>query len=409
MAWGVTSSDVSAAARRIEDFVVETPALHAPALSAMVRAEVYLKLETRQRTGSFKDRGAANFLSQLSGEARERGVIAMSAGNHAQAVAYQSKRLGIPATIVMPEGTPFTKVRRTEAFGAQIVLAGEGLHDAEVHARRIASERGLTLVHPYDAPAIISGQGTVALELLRAVSDLDTIVVPIGGGGLASGVALAAKELRSSVEIVGVQAARYPSMERVLRGLEPEPGGQTIAEGIAVKSVGVLTRVIVAEFVKEVLLVEEDAIERAIHLLLEEEKLLAEGAGASSLAALLAYPERFAGRRIGLVVTGGNIDTGLLATVIDRVRRSERRVVRLRVEIADRPGVLAHVASVVGATGANILEVEHQRMLADVSSKNAGLDLTVEIRSPSDIGNILARLSEARYRATVLDASEPHA
>jgi threonine dehydratase len=398
----VSLADVQAAQARIAGRSIDTPALFAPALSDLSGARVVLKLETRQRTGSFKDRGAANLLLQLSERERERGVVAMSAGNHAQAVAFQSARLGIPATIVMPEGTPFTKIRRTEAFGARVVLAGEGLHDAEVHARRLVADDGLTLVHPYDDPRIIAGQGTLALELLRDEPELDAVLVPIGGGGLISGVATAARALRPGIEIVGVQTKLYPSMERVLRGEEPWVGGQTIAEGIAVKSVGTLTRAIVAALVEDVVLVSEGAIERAIHLLLEEEKLLAEGAGATPLAALLGNRERFAGRRVGLVITGANIDTGLLANVINRVRLREGRVVRLRVEIADRPGVLATVASLIGGCGGNILDVTHQRLLSDVPSKNAGLDVTVETRGPDDVGRILDRLAAAHFPATVL-------
>jgi threonine dehydratase len=404
----VTLRDVEEAAARVAALVVRTPAVAAAALSELSGARLTLKLETRQRTGSFKDRGAANFLLQLSAAERERGVIAMSAGNHAQAVAYQSARLGIPATIVMPETTPFTKIRRTEAFGGRVVLAGEGLHEAEAHARTLVAQHGFVLVHPYDDARIVAGQGTVGLELAEDAPDLDVVVVPIGGGGLIAGVATAMRARNPRLEIVGVESAMYPSMERALRGLDAPAGGLTIAEGIAVKAVGTLTRAIVAPLLSDVILVAEAQIERAIHLLLEEEKLLAEGAGATPLAAVLANPERFAGRRVGLIVTGGNIDTGLLSTVLDRVRRQERRVVRLRVEIADQPGVLAHVASLIGGTGANILDVEHQRMLGDVSSKNLGLDVTVETRSPGDAERILARLAQANFRAAVLaDVARP--
>jgi threonine dehydratase len=393
---------VEEAARRISGLVARTPAVPATALSELCGALLVLKLETRQRTGSFKDRGAANFLLQLTPAERERGVIAMSAGNHAQAVAYQSARLGIPATIVMPEGTPFTKIRRTEAFGGRVVLAGDGLHDAETHARKLAAEHGFVLVHPYDDPRIIAGQGTVGLEFAHDAAELDAVVVPIGGGGLIAGVATAMHALQPRIEIVGVETAMYPSMERALRGAGAPAGGLTIAEGIAVKSVGALTREIVAPLLSDVILVDEAEIERAIHLLLEEEKLLAEGAGAAALAAVLAQPERFAGRRVGLIVTGANIDTGLLATVLNRVRLREGRVVRLRVRIADRPGVLAHVANVIGGSGANILDVEHQRLHGDVPSKNAELDVTVEMRSPADLAALVRLLGEAGFSTNIL-------
>jgi threonine dehydratase len=399
----VTLRDVEEASVRIADLAVRTPAVAAPALSELSGALLTLKLETRQRTGSFKDRGAANFLLQLSAAERECGVIAMSAGNHAQAVAYQSARLGIPATIVMPETTPFTKIRRTEAFGGRVVLAGDGLHEAEAHARALVAERGFVLVHPYDDPRIVAGQGTVGLEFADDAPDLDAVVVPIGGGGLIAGVATAMRARNPRIEIVGVESAMYPSMERALRGLDAPAGGLTIAEGIAVKSVGTLTRAIVAPLLSDIILVDEAQIERAIHLLLEEEKLLAEGAGAAALAAVLAHPERFAGRRVGLIVTGANIDTGLLSTVLDRVRRREGRVVRLRVRIADRPGVLANVASLIGGGGANIIDVSHQRLHGDVPSKNAELDVTVEVRSRRDVDGILARLAANAFSATVLD------
>ncbi|GAC1303087.1 MAG: threonine ammonia-lyase [Vulcanimicrobiaceae bacterium] len=372
------------------------------AISARANADVWLKLETRQRTGSFKDRGAANHLLQLTVAERACGVIAMSAGNHAQAVAYQAARLGIAATIVMPENTPFTKVRRTQQFGARIVLAGETLADAAPHARALAAAEGLVLVHPYDDERIVAGQGTAGLEFLRDVPELDVLLVPIGGGGLIAGCAIAAKTLRPQIEIVGVQTERYPSFFRIRNGLPPTAGGQTVAEGIAVKAIGEIPLALARRDVDDVVLVSEIAIERAIHVLLEEEKLLAEGAGAAGLAALLSAPERFAGRRVGIVICGGNIDTGLLANVIARVRLSEGRVVKLRVEIDDRPGVLAEVAGLIGACGANILDVAHQRLFHDVVSKNAELDITLETRSPDDLDAILAALRAAGYAASVL-------
>jgi threonine dehydratase len=405
MALPVTLSDIEAAAERIAGYVVRTPALFAESLSARTGARVTLKLETRQRTSSFKDRGAANRLLQLGASERERGVIAMSAGNHAQAVAYQAARLGVPATIVMPENTPFTKVRRTEQFGARIVLAGEGLAESGVRAREIAASEGLTLVPPYDDARIVAGQGTAGLELLRDVSDLDVLIVPIGGGGLIAGVAVAAKALKPSLEIVGVQTELFPTYYRIVNGLAPVHGGQTLAEGIAVKSIGDIPLAIARELVDDVVLVSETALEQAVHLLIEEEKLVAEGAGAAPLAALLDDRERFAGRNVGLVITGGNIDTGLLANVITRVRLHEGRVVRMRVEILDKPGVLAEVARLIGECGANILDVTHQRHFHDVPSKNAELDITVETRSPADLDNIIAKLHAAAYLTSILETT----
>jgi threonine dehydratase len=405
MALPVSFDDVRAAADRIAEYVVRTPALDAVALSALCGARVTLKLETRQRTGAFKDRGAANLLLQLSHIERARGVIAMSAGNHAQAVAYQAQRLGIAATIVMPETTPFTKVRRTKAFGARVVLAGEALVDAAAHAQDIAREEHLTVVHPFDDARIVAGQGTAGLEFLTDVPELDVLLVPIGGGGLISGMAIAAKALKPSIEIIGVQTQLYPSFFEIKNGLPPTYGGQTIAEGIAVKSIGEIPLAIANALVDDVMLVSERAIERAIHTFVEEEKLVTEGAGAAGLAALLEAPERFAGRRVGLVVCGGNIDTGLLANVIARVRLSEGRVVRMRVEINDRPGELAHVAKLIGECGANILEVTHQRHFADVSSKNAELDIMFETRAPADLDLVLEKLHEAHYKTSVLEST----
>lgn len=395
-------SDVTAAAERIGEWVVPTPVVYAPALGERCSGQVYLKLETRQRTGSFKDRGAANRLLQLTAEERVRGVVAMSAGNHAQAVAYVCGRLEIPATIVMPEGTPFTKIRRTQAFGARVVIAGDSLAASTDHAQRIVETERRVLVHPYDDPRVIAGQGTAALELLRDVAELDTLLVPIGGGGLISGIAIAVRELAPKMRIVGVQTEAFPGMERAVRGLDSPAAAQTIAEGIAVKTAGVLTRPIVERLVDEIVLVTDEAIERAIHCLLEEEKLLAEGAGAAGLAALLSAPDRFRAQRVGLIITGGNIDSGLLANVIMRVRLREGLVVRLRIEISDRPGVLADVARLIGECGANILDVTHQRLFFDVSSKNADLDITLETRSPTDVEDILAKLDAAHYPATLL-------
>ncbi len=401
----VTLTDIEAAAERIAASTVRTPAAYAASLSEFTGARVTLKLETFQRTGSFKDRGAANRMLQLDADERRRGVIAMSAGNHAQAVAYMAKTLGIPATIVMPETTPFTKIRRTEQFGARIVLSGENLADSGIRAIEIAAREDLTVIHPYDDARIVAGQGTAGLELLQDVPDLDVIVVPIGGGGLISGIAVAAKAMRPDIEIVGVQTQLYPTFYQIRNGLPIVHGGQTVAEGIAVKSIGAVPLAIANELVDDVVLVSEQAIERAIHLLLEEEKLLAEGAGATPLAALLADRKRFEGRRVGLLICGGNIDTGLLANVIARVRLHEGRVVRLRVAINDRPGVLADVARLIGESGANILDVTHQRHFLDVSSKNAELDISFEARSLAHVETIVTKLHEAAYTTSVIETN----
>jgi threonine dehydratase len=404
----VTLADIRAAALNIAGEVLRTPAIPAPALSALTGAEVVLKLETLHPTGSFKERGALNKLKSLSPEERAAGVIAMSAGNHAQGVAYHAKRLGIPATIVMPEGTPFTKVERTEAHGATVVLRGEGLGEARRAADIIAAERGLVFVHPYDDAAIIAGQGTVALELLADFPELDTIVVPIGGGGLISGIAIAAKALAPTVEIVGVEAALYPSMLRALHGTPPgapPAGGQTIAEGIAVKEPGKLTRAVVAALVADILLVEESALERAIDMLLDVEKLVVEGAGAASLAALLAFPERFRGKEVALVLCGGNIDARVLSSILMRGLVRGGRLVRLRAEISDSPGVLALITRIIGERGGNIVEIYHQRLFYDVPVKRAEIDAVIETRNAKHVGEIIAALNEGGFPTRLLSNS----
>ncbi|HEY0797857.1 MAG TPA: threonine ammonia-lyase [Candidatus Baltobacteraceae bacterium] len=401
----VTCDDVCRAAERIQPWVVATPLVPALALSERLGMRLALKLETRQRTGSFKDRGAANRLLELTGEQRARGVVTMSAGNHAQSVAYQCRRMGIPATIVMPETTPFTKVRRTQEHGARVVLHGNAFAETIARADQIVAEEHLSLIHPYDDPYVIAGQGTIALEMLDAMPELDTLIVSVGGGGLLAGVLTAAKARNPAVQVIGVQTELYPSLYRLLHDLEPVNNGQTIAEGIAVKTAGALPFAIVRDLVDDVVLVSEASIEKAIHLLLEEEKVLAEGAGAAPVAALLACPERFVGRRIGLVISGANIDTGLLSNVIMRVRLRDGRVVRLRVEISDRPGVLADIARVIGESGANIMDVVHHRLYSDISSKNAELDITFETRVASDVDEILRKLGEASYLASVLEST----
>jgi threonine dehydratase len=394
----VTLAHIRAAAGVIRGAVVRTPAHYSRTLSQIAGCDIHLKFENLQFTSSFKERGALNKLQSLSPEQRERGVVAMSAGNHAQAVAYHAGRFGIPATIVMPEGTPFNKVKHTKDFGATIVIEGATLSESYERARKIADEDGLILVHPYDDAVIVAGAGTVGLELLEDVPDLDTLVVPIGGGGLISGIAIAAKALKPSIEIYGVEAELYPSMYDLLKGASLPCGGQTIAEGIAVKRPGDLTRRIVDALVRDVLLVREEEIECAIASLLEIEKTVVEGAAAAALAAVRGHPEIFRGRKVGIVLSGGNIDMRLLSMVILRELRRVGRILSLVIEIEDRPGLLARIATVVGEAGGNILEVSHNRMMTDMPAKSADLGLVIEARDSEHADEIRARLEGAGFR-----------
>ncbi len=400
----VTIADIRRAAATIAGAVLRTPTLAAPALSERAGAEICLKLENLQRTGSFKERGALNKLLTLDAGERRAGVVAMSAGNHAQGVAYHAQRLGVPATIVMPEGTPFTKIDRTEAFGAAVLLQGDGLAAAREAAQRLARERGLVFVHPYDDAAVVAGQGTIALELLADRPELDTIVVPIGGGGLISGIAVAAKALMPGIEIIGVQSTLYPSMYRLRRGEAPGPpaAAATLAEGIAVKEPGLLTRRIVTALVDDILLVDEAMLEHAVETLLERQKLVAEGAGAAGLAAVLASPARFSGRRVAIVVTGGNIDARLLASILMRGLVREGRLVRLRAELPDLPGALSVVSGIIGKHAGNIVEVHHQRLFHDTSVRRAELDVVVETQNRRHVETLIAALNEAAFPTRLL-------
>ena len=405
----VTVADIEAARRTIAGQVLRTPMLPAPKLSALTGADVHVKYENLQVTNSFKDRGALNKLASLDAAARARGVIAMSAGNHAQAVAYHAARLGIPATIVMPVTTPFVKVEATQAHGAEVVLEGESVAEAQVRAQTLAAERSLTFVHPYDDPLVIAGQGTIALEMLEDAHDLDTLVIPIGGGGLIAGNAIAARARSPTIEIVGVEAALYPSFWNALSGEDRPFGGSTLAEGIAVKNVGALTLPIVREFVSEIMLVDEAHLERAVNAYLTLQKAMAEGAGAAGLAAMLAEPARFAGKRVGLVLCGGNIDPRILASIMVRELERDNRIVSFRLTIADRPGLLGQIATTLGRLGANILEVDHRRLFLDVPAKGARLDVTVETRDAAHAEEILAVLKAegfAPVRIATGDAME---
>ncbi|MGI9385904.1 MAG: threonine ammonia-lyase [Methyloligellaceae bacterium] len=393
----VTLDDIQRAARQLRGEVLRTPIIVAPKLSSLTGAEVYVKCENLQVTNSFKDRGAFIKLSSLSDAERQRGVVAMSAGNHAQAVAYHASRLGIPATIVMPVGTPYVKVGNTEAWGATVILEGQSVSESLEKAEELAASRGLTLVHPFDDARIIAGQGTIGLEILADCPELDTIVVPIGGGGLISGIAVAVKSLNERIDIVGVQTELFPSMKAALRGETPIFGGNTLADGIAVNSTGRLTLEIARRLVHDVLTVDEDAIEHAICAFLSSQKTMVEGSGAAGLAALLCHPDRFAGRKVCLVLTGGNIDPRILASIMMRGLEREHKIISLRITIDDRPGTLGKIATVLGDAGANILEVFHRRTLLDVPAKGASLDITVELKDGAHAELVKDRLGQQGF------------
>ena len=389
----LTIDDIRTASRIIEGVVLRTPILPAPQISTLTGVDIYVKYENLQATHSFKDRGAMVKMSRLPQEVRERGVIAMSAGNHAQAVAYHAKRLGIPATIVMPVTTPLVKVRATEAHGARIVLDGETLAESQIRVQAIIAEENLTLVHPYDDPDIIAGQGTVGLEMLEDVPDLDVLVVPIGGGGLISGIALAAKAINPKIEIIGVQAAKFPCTYNAVTGEHLPVGGSTLAEGISVKNVGQLTLPIIRSLVSEILLVTEPYLERAVNAFATLQTTMAEGAGAAGLAAVLMHPEKFRGRKTGLVLCGGNIDPRILAAIMMRELEREDRIIAFRLTINDQPGVLGQISTKLGELGANILEISHRRLYLDVPAKGAILDVTVEARDAAHARAIEEALS----------------
>jgi threonine dehydratase len=395
----VTIDTIRAAAKAIEGRVIRTPFLMSKTLSDITGAEVWVKFENFQFTAAFKERGALNKLLTLTEAEKRNGVIAMSAGNHAQGVAYHAARLGIPATIIMPLATPFTKVEHTRKHGARVVLHGENLSEATTYAYQLKDREGLTFVHPFDDADVISGQGTIALEMLEDAPQIEMLVVPVGGGGLIAGMAVAARALKNDIEIVGVQTRMFPSMHAELAGKEPSAlcGGQTIAEGIAVRQSGRLGIAIAKELVKEVLLVDEDDLEQAITLFCNVEKTVSEGAGAAGLAALLAHPQRFSGKKVGLVLCGGNIDSRLLASVLTRALVREKRIVSLRIIGDDRPGLLGVVAKVIGDLGGNILEVAHNRLALDVPAKGAEFDILIETRDSRHTQEIVDALVAAGY------------
>ena len=390
----IALADVEAAAARIAGRVLRSPTIHSDALSRATGAEVVLKLENLQPTGAFKERGAANRLALLSAAERRSGVIAMSAGNHAQAVARHASLLGIGATIVMPRFTPATKVTRTAAWGAEIVLQGATLAEAAAHAHARAAEKGLVFIHPYDDPAVIAGQGTMALEMLQDAPDLEVLIIPVGGGGMLAGCAVAATALRPGIAVFGAEVESYAAMAQRLAGRPVEVGGATIAEGIAVRDIGETPLAIIREHAAGVLTVSEHAIEEAVGLLAEGAKIVSEGAGAAGLAVLLADPARFRGKRVGIPVTGGNIDARILSNVLLRNLLRDGRLLRLHLQIPDRPGVLADIAGKIGGSGGNIIEVSHQRLFAASSVQAAELEVMVEARDPIHADAIVAALAE---------------
>jgi threonine dehydratase len=393
----VSLEDIRAAAARIEGSVVRTPTILSQTLSNLTGSTVYVKFENLQFTAAYKERGALNKLLLMDEATRARGVIAASAGNHAQALAYHGARLGIPVTIVMPKPTPTIKVMQTEGHGAAIVLHGEMFDEAYGHARQLEKERGLTFVHPFDDPVIIAGQGTVALEMLEQAPEIDALVVPIGGGGLISGIGIAAKALRPDIELIGVQAELYPSMYCRITGNELPSSGDTIAEGIAVKAPGTVTSAILHRIVDEILLVPERNIETAVSLFLQIEKTVAEGAGAAGLAALIGHPERLKGRKVGLIITGGNIDTRLLATVLLRDLARAGRLARLRIQLQDRPGALFSVVSVFEKHQINIIEVYHQRIFTTLPAKGLYADIECEARDAAHLRRLLDDLRDQGF------------
>ncbi|WP_421953544.1 threonine ammonia-lyase [Polaromonas sp.] len=399
----LTLTDIENAALRLQGHLLDTPCVASRTLSQITGAQVFLKFENLQYTASFKERGACNKLAQLSDAERRRGVIAMSAGNHAQGVAYHAQRLGVRAVIVMPCFTPGVKIERTRGFGAEVVLHGDSLEESRAHALLLAEEQGLVFVHPYDDEAIIAGQGTVGLEMLHALPELDTLVVAVGGGGLIAGMATAAKAINPGIEIIGVQTSRFPAMVNAIKGTHHPQGSSTIAEGIAVGTPGEITREIIARLVDDMVLIEEGDIEQAMVMLLEIEKTLVEGAGAAGLAALLKYPARFAGKKVGLVLCGGNIDPMLLAAIIERGMVRAGRLARIRVSARDVPGSLARITATVADAGANIDEVHHQRAFTMLSAQNVEIELVIQTRGRSHIELVLAALNAAGF-----EASEQH-
>ena len=393
----VSGQDVRNAAAQLEWHGLRTPMVVSPLLSQQLGCNIYTKLECLQYTSSFKARGAFIAMQSLSDEQRSAGVIAMSAGNHAQAVAYHAGQMGIPAVIVMPSQTPFAKIARTRAYGAEVVLEGRNLNDCESKVQALIDSRGLTLIHPYDNNEVMIGQGTVGLEMLIDQPDLDVLVVPIGGGGLVGGIATIAKEMRPDIRIIGVQTEAYPSMHAAMLGRDIVCGGETLAEGIAVKKPGGVTLPVVQALVDEIVLVNEKHLEWAVSGLVEQQRIVAEGAGAAGIAAIYAHPQLFKGLKVGVVICGGNIDPRLLSSILNRNMAIDGRIARLRIDISDEPGMLAAITESIGRCGGNIIEIYHQRLFFDVPAKLAKIDAVVETRGPEHIDEIIADLRNRKF------------
>ena len=401
----VTADQIRDTAIRLDGQIIRTPMLEAPMLSRNLGCDLFLKLECLQHTSSFKARGALNAMLGLNDEQRRLGVIAMSAGNHAQAVAYHAEHMGIPATIVMPAQTPFAKVARTRAFGAKVVLEGRNLNECEGTVNALIQEHGLTLIHPYDNELVMMGQGTAGLEMLTDQPDLDILVVPIGGGGLMGGIATIARDMRPNIKIYGVQTELYPSMKLAVEGKEITCGGETLAEGIAVKKPGGVTLPVVDALVDEILLVNERELEWAVGALIEQQRVVSEGAGAAGIAAIHANPALFAGKKVGVVICGGNIDPRLLASILNRNMAVDGRIARLRIDISDEPGMLAAISTTIGKCGGNIVEIYHQRLFYDVPAKLAKIDAVIETRGPDHVDEIIAALRAAHFQVRQLEDS----
>ena len=401
----VTADQIRDTAVRLDGQIIRTPIIEAPMLSRNLCCDLFLKLECLQHTSSFKARGALNAMLGLNEQQCQLGVIAMSAGNHAQAVAYHAEHMGIPATIVMPAQTPFAKVARTRAFGAKVVLEGRNLNECESTVNALIQEHSLTLIHPYDNELVMMGQGTAGLEMLTDQPDLDILVVPIGGGGLMGGIATIARDMRPNIKIYGVQTELYPSMKLAVEGKEITCGGETLAEGIAVKKPGGVTLPVVDALVDEILLVSERELEWAVGALIEQQRVVSEGAGAAGIAAIHANPALFAGKKVGVMICGGNIDPRLLASILNRNMAVDGRIARLRIDISDEPGMLAAISTTIGKCGGNIVEIYHQRLFYDVPAKLAKIDAVIETRGPDHVDEIIAALRAAHFQVRQLDDS----
>ena len=398
----VTPEAIRQAHQDMANAVIRTPNVFSPAISSLTGADTWLKLENQQITSSFKPRGAFTRISALSADEAKRGVITMSAGNHAQAVAYHAHKMGIPAVIVMPSQTPFAKINRTRAWGAEVILEGRNLNECEGVVQSVIAERGMTLIHPYNDELVMTGQGSVGIEMLEDTPDLDTLVVPIGGGGLISGIAIITKSINPDIRIIGVEAELWPTMTDMVAGANIRGGGETLAEGIAVKKPGDLTMPVVRDLVDDILLVNEVMIEQAIGLLVEQQRLVSEGAGAAGVAALLQHPEVFKGHKCGVVICGGNIDPRLLSAVLTRNMARDGRIARLRIDITDEPGMLAGITDAISSCKANIIEIFHQRMFQDVPPKLAKIDAVIETRGGDHLDEIIKAIKEKGFSVTVL-------